>query len=242
MAMKALVLAGGRGNRINELSARQNKCMVEVRGKHLIEYNMDCAIDVGVDEIVLVVGYKAETIINFLGNTYKGTRIRYVIQTEQKGLVHAIECAQETVDGADFFLMLGDEILFNPKHQAMIAEFESNSDIFGICGIVRVADRNQIRKTYTMIKGASNDIYRLIEKPRHPLNEFQGTGHCVFRNQIYDYIKYTPIHHERNEKELPDLIQCAIDDAMTIKAFMICEKYTNVNTHEDIRLAEGFFV
>jgi dTDP-glucose pyrophosphorylase len=215
--------------------------MIQVRGKHLIEYNLDCAIDVGVDDIVLVVGYKAETVINFLGNNYKGKAIKYVIQSEQKGLVHAIECAQKAINGADFFLMLGDEMLFNPRHQTMIAQFDNNKDIFGMCGIVEVADRNQIKKTYTLIQGPKNDIYRLIEKPRHPLNEFQGTGHCVFRNQIYDYIKYTPIHHERNEKELPDLIQCAIDDAKNIKAFIICDKYTNVNTHEDIQLAEDFF-
>ncbi len=239
--LKALVLAGGRGNRLNELSAEQNKCMTRVCGKHLIEYNLDCALGVDVDEIILVVGYKAETIINFLGNNYKGKPVKYVIQGEQRGLVHAIECAQKSINGDDFFLMLGDEMLFNPKHQSMVEEFKKNKDIFGMCGIVTVKDREQIKKTYTLIQGPHHDIYRLIEKPRHPLNEFQGTGHCVFRNQIYDYIKYTPIHHERNEKELPDLIQCAIDDAMTIKAFTICDKYTNINTHEDIKLAEGFF-
>ncbi len=239
--MKALVLAGGRGNRLTELSRKQNKCMIKIHGKHLIEYNLDGALDVDVDEIVIVVGYKAETIINLLGTNYKGKPIRYVIQSEQKGLVHAIECAQQTIDGDDFFLMLGDEVLFNRKNQAMIYEFNSNKEIFGICGIVKVSDRNQIKKTYTIIGGHSNDIYRLIEKPRHPLNDFQGTGHCVFRNQIYNYIKYTPIHHERNEKELPDLIQCAIDDAMTIKAFIICDKYTNINTYEDVKMANGFF-
>ena len=239
--MKALVLAGGRGNRLNELSKEQNKCMIKIRGRHLIEYNLDNALEVDVNEIVLVVGYKAETIINLLGNNYKGKPIKYVIQSEQNGLVHAIECAQQSINEDDFFLMLGDEMLFNAKNLAMINLFKNNKEIFGICGIVKVSDRNQIKKTYTIIQSPNNDIYRLIEKPRHPLNDFQGTGHCVFRNQIYDYIKYTPIHHERNEKELPDLIQCAIDDAMTIKAFIICDKYTNINSRVDIKKAEGFF-
>lgn len=239
--MKALVLAGGRGNRLNELSQEQNKCMIKIHGKHLIEYNLDNALEVNVDEIVIVVGYRAETIINLLGNHYKGKPIQYVIQSEQNGLVHAIECAQHSINGDDFFLMLGDEMLFNSKNKAMIIEFNSNKKIFGICGIVRVKDRDQIRKTYTIIQGRDKDIYRLIEKPRHPLNDFQGTGHCVFRNQIYDYIKYTPIHHQRNEKELTDLIQCAIDDTMTIKSFIICDKYTNINSLEDIKIAEGFF-
>lgn len=239
--MKALILAGGRGNRLNELSKEQNKCMIRIQGRHLIEYNLDHALDVDVTEIVIVVGYKAEAVINLLGNSYKGKPIHYVIQNEQNGLVHAIECAKHAIDGNDFFLMLGDEILFNSKHSAMIREFKKKKEILGICGIVNVSDRNLIRKTYTIIQGPNHDIYRLIEKPRHPLNDYQGTGHCVFKNQIYDYIKYTPIHHERNERELPDLIQCAIDDAMPIKSFIICDKYTNINTHEDVQLAEDFF-
>jgi len=71
--------------------------MIKVQGKHLIEYNLDCAVDVDVDEMVIVVGYKAEDIINFLGNHYKGRAIKYVIQSEQRGLVHAVECAQKTI-------------------------------------------------------------------------------------------------------------------------------------------------
>jgi len=241
ITVKALILAGGRGNRLNELSKDQNKCMIKIRDKHLIEYNLDHALEVDVTEIVIVVGYKAEAVINLLGNNYHGKPIHYVIQSEQNGLVHAIECAQKAINGDDFFLMLGDEMLFNSKHSAMLHEFKKKKEIFGMCGFVKVSDNNQIKKTYTIIQGPNHEIYRLIEKPRHPLNDFQGTGHCVFRNQIYDYIKYTPIHHERNEKELPDLIQCAIDDAMTIKSFIICDKYTNINTHEDVKMAEGFF-
>jgi dTDP-glucose pyrophosphorylase len=64
-----------------------------------------------------------------------------------------------------------------------------------------------------------------------------GTGDCVFKNDIIKYIDVTPIHHERLEKELPDLIQCAIDDGKTIKSFMICDYYTNINASHDIEYA-----
>lgn len=237
--MKALILAGGRGKRLDELSADKNKCMIKVRGRHVIEYNLDCAERTNVDEIVIVVGYRAEDIINLLGNSFKGKKIRYVIQPEQRGLVNAIECARKTIDGDDFMLMLADEVLLNPRHQLMLDEFKK-SDAFSMCGVLHVDDKNLIRKTYTLIQGENNTIYRLIEKPRNPLNNLMGTGDCVFKNAILDYIEYTPIHHERNEKELPDLIQCAIDDGMIVKSFNICDRYTNINTHEDIRMAEEF--
>ncbi len=238
--MKALLLAGGRGKRLDDLSADRNKCMIQVNGRAAIEYNLDCAVNAGVDEIVIVVGYRAEDIINYLGNRYHDITIRYVIQREQKGLVNAIECSRETIGKSDFMLMLADEIMLNPRHHAMINEYKK-CNAFAMCGILTVENRNLIKKTYTLIQGDDRKIYRLIEKPRNPLNEFMGTGDCIFNNKIFDYIEYTPIHHERNEKELPDLIQCAIDDGMDVRSFMICDRYVNINTREDILMAEDFF-
>ena len=238
--MKALILAGGRGNRINEFSENQNKCMIEFRKKPLIEHLLAQAAGIDFSEIIIVVGYKAEDIINHYGISFKNKRIRYVIQPEQKGLVHAIECAREALNGEDFFLMLGDEVMSKPKKKEMIEFYQSENGLFCVCGILKVNDLDQIRRTYALVKNEENQVFRLIEKPRRPINEFQGTGHCIFRNRILDYIDITPIHHERGEKELPDLIQCCIDDGKTVKAFTVCDEYCNINSKEDLLKAEGY--
>jgi len=237
--MKALVLAGGRGKRLDEISQNKNKCMLLLGNKPVIEYSLNCALKCDVDEIIVVVGYRAEEIINAYGNCYKGKRIKYVIQWEQRGLVHAIECAKEMLEGDDFMLLLGDEILLNSRHQQMLYEFK-NENAFALCGVLWVDNKDLIRRTYSIIFDKNNVVYRLVEKPRNPLNNYMGTGNCVFRNQILDYIDITPIHHERKEKELPDLIQCAIDDGKTVKLFNICDRYTNINTKDDIAIAESF--
>jgi dTDP-glucose pyrophosphorylase len=238
--MKALILAGGRGSRLDELSVEHNKCMIEINGRPAIEFSLDCAVGCGMSDIVVVVGYRAEEIINQYGNSYRGSRIRYVIQWEQRGLVHAIASAEDALDGEDFMLFLGDEILLNPRHNGMLKDFRE-SGAFAICGILTVEDRERIRRTYTLINDDNNVIYRLVEKPRTPLNDFMGTGNCVFKNEILHYIAVTPIHHDRGEKELPDLIQCAIDDGKLVKSFIICDKYTNINTRQDIEVALSFF-
>ena len=238
--MRALILAGGRGKRLDDLSLDQNKCMIKVQGRPVIEYSLDCVSTTEIQDIVIVVGYRAENVINHVGTNYKGRRIKYAIQAEQHGLVHAIECAQSLIGGEDFMLLLGDEILIRPRHKEMIELF-NKSNAFAICGVLQVEDRSLIKRTYSLIQDDQNRIFRLVEKPRKPLNQFMGTGDCLFRNDIYKYIEYTPIHHERKEKELPDLIQCAIDDGMDVRSFLICDKYTNINTQDDIVLAESFF-
>ena len=83
-------------------------------------------------------------------------------------------------------------------------------------------------------------INRLIEKPKYQHNIFQGTGHCIFKNDILNYIDECPIHirRGRGEKELPDLIQCAIDDGKEIRHFIVADDYTNVNDVNDLKEAE----
>lgn len=238
--MKALILAGGRGKRLGEACRDKNKCLIEIGGKPLIEYSLDCAARADISEIVVVVGYKAEEIINHFGNRYQGKPIKYVIQPEQKGLVHAIECAQKAIGKEDFMLMLGDELMTRPKHAEMIKKYNEEK-LFGVCGAVIVDDKNLIKKTYALIQGEDNRIFRLIEKPSNPMNNIMGTGNCIFKNEIFSYIPQTPINQKRGEKELPDLIQCAIDDGKVVKSFTICDRYFNLNSQDEIQEAKSYF-
>ena len=238
--MKALILAGGRGKRLDHLTRKRNKCMMAIKNKPLIEYSLDNAVEADVEEIIIVVGYKAEDVINVYGNSYKGKKIKYCLQYEQKGLVHAIECARDVIGNSDVMLMLADELMLNPKHKEMVSLYKEGH-LFGICGVVIVEDRNLIERTYSVIQGEDNRIFRLIEKPSRPMNNVMGTGNCIFKNGILSYIDQTPINQKRQEKELPDLIQCAIDEGEVVKAFVICDHYVNVNVPEEIERAESYF-
>ncbi len=240
--MKAIVLAAGRGKRLKETTEPVNKCMLKFNGRHLIEYSLKSARLSDVNEIIIVVGYHAEDIINEFGINYKDIRVRYVIQEKQKGLVDAIERCRDAVNGDDFILLLSDEILIDPQPREMIKKFKEEA-LFVICGVTRVKDRTQIRKTYSIIHNEHDDrVYRLIEKPRNPINDIMGTGNCIFKNGIFDYIQYTPISYVRKEKELPDLIQCAIDDGNPVKLFFIGSQYVNINTSDDVIIAENIFM
>jgi len=236
--MKAIILAAGRGKRLKEKTAPVNKSMLTFLGRHLIEYSLETARLSNVDEIIIVVGYRAADIVNKFGIQYANIKIRYVIQEEQKGLVNALEYTREALDGDDFILLLADELMIHPNPQEMIKTFKTEK-LFVLCGVTRVKDRSQISKTYTVISNEEdNRVYRLVEKPRNPFNDIMGTGNCIFKNDIFDYIPYTPTNYIRKEKELPDLIQCSIDDGKPVKLFFINAEYVNINTPEDISSAE----
>lgn len=237
--IKALILAAGRGRRLNELCPEVNKCMIEIKGKPLIEISLDSAALIPeIREIIIVVGYQAESIINRYGNAYNGKSVRYCIQKEQKGLVHAIESAERQIDGSDFMLFLGDEIVLGAYHAEMINKFR-DKDIFAICGVVKEDSPERIGRTYTIAQSEDSTIYRLVEKPKTPFNKWMGTGNCLFRNSILRYADKVPLHYIRNEKELPDLIQCAIDDGRIVKSFNLCDYYININSAGELAEVEA---
>lgn len=58
--MKAIILAAGRGSRMKSLTEEQPKCLVELRGKSLLEWQLEALREAGIDEIAIVTGYKRE--------------------------------------------------------------------------------------------------------------------------------------------------------------------------------------
>jgi UDP-N-acetylglucosamine diphosphorylase / glucose-1-phosphate thymidylyltransferase / UDP-N-acetylgalactosamine diphosphorylase / glucosamine-1-phosphate N-acetyltransferase / galactosamine-1-phosphate N-acetyltransferase len=239
--MKAVILAAGRGTRLGAVSQEQNKCMVVVHGKHLIEYSLDSVAALEeISQIIIVIGYKGDEIQAQYGARYRGKELIFVQQLEQHGLVHAIECCRPVLGKSDFMLMLGDELMINPHHAEFIAEF-ARSKVSVLCGVVYVQDTELIRKTYTVIQGPDARVFRLIEKPGYIFNNMMGTGNCVFTNAVLDYIGKTPINQNRGEKELPDLIQCVVDAGQIVKTFPICTSYVNVNSPEELERTKSYF-
>lgn len=73
MIKKAIILAAGKSDRMMPLTADRPKCLLEVAGKPIIQYQIDGLRAAGVQDILMVVGYKKEKIIEVLG---EGIRYR----------------------------------------------------------------------------------------------------------------------------------------------------------------------
>ena len=62
--MKAIILAAGRGSRMKDLTEERPKCLVELRGKPLLEWQLAALHKAGINEIAIVTGYKCELLAN----------------------------------------------------------------------------------------------------------------------------------------------------------------------------------
>jgi UDP-N-acetylglucosamine diphosphorylase/glucosamine-1-phosphate N-acetyltransferase len=87
--LKAVVLAAGKGTRLHTDDIDAPKVMREANGKPLLSYVLEAISFIEKKDIVLVVGYKKETVIN----AFSG--YPYAIQSEQLGTGHAVMSAEE---------------------------------------------------------------------------------------------------------------------------------------------------
>ncbi|KND50398.1 MAG: bifunctional UDP-N-acetylglucosamine pyrophosphorylase / Glucosamine-1-phosphate N-acetyltransferase [Parcubacteria bacterium C7867-007] len=106
--MQVIILAAGRGTRMGTLTDSVPKPMLKVHGKTLLEHKFDI-LPADCEEIILVVGYKAEVIRDAYGDSYKGIPVRYIEQETLDGTGGAVWLARPFIKDR-FAVLMGDDI------------------------------------------------------------------------------------------------------------------------------------
>ena len=96
--MQAVVLAAGEGTRLRPLIEDKPKGMVEVDEEPILTHCFDQLVDLGASELLVVVGYRKEAIVEHYGDEYRDVPITYTHQREQNGLAHALLCVEEHIE------------------------------------------------------------------------------------------------------------------------------------------------
>lgn len=87
--MKAIILAAGRGSRMKNMTDDRPKCLVELRGKPLLEWQLDALHAAGIGEIAIVTGYKRELLASRAPTEFHNPR------WAETNMVSSLACAQE---------------------------------------------------------------------------------------------------------------------------------------------------
>lgn len=108
-----------------------------------------------------------------------------------------------------------------------------------LCGVVKDTVEN-IQKAYTIDLATNNSILHLIEKPTSVFNDWKGTGCCFMNRTMLPLLKILPKNSKRNEYEMGDWIQLAVDNGFNCKIYPIASANFNLNTQKDVALAEVY--
>ena len=231
--MQAVVLAAGKGTRLRPLTDDKPKVLVEVNGTPLIEDVFDNLINAGASELIVVVGYKAELIIDRYGDDYRDIPITYTHQREQLGLAHAILQAEPHVDG-DFMLMLGDNVFRGNLNDVTNRQQEDRADA---AFLVEEVPYEEASRYGVLDTNEYGEVVEVVEKPDDPPSNLVMTGFYTFTPAIF-HACHLVQPSDRGEYELPDAIDLLIQSGRTIDAIRLDGWRIDVGYPEDRDRAE----
>jgi len=228
-----VLLAAGHATRTGTLRDEFPKPILPIGNKPLLVHQIELLRSMGIIDITVLIGHKGYQITRVLGDGERhGVRLQFVEQKSMLGIAHALGQLENYVD-RPFLLFLGD-IYFVPKDiGSMFRVFEEEN-----CGAVlatkQETDVSAIRRNFSVILDNAGKVVRVIEKPRHVINNLKGVGLYLFDLQVFDAIRRTPRTAMRDEYEITDSIQVMIDDGHVVRSTDAVHDDLNVTYPEDL--------
>ncbi len=188
--MKALILAAGEGSRLRPLSVNRPKPMFNICGKPILEHIIDLLKSVGITDLVVVVGYQKESIIDYFGSGFDfEVDIKYIVQENQIGIEDAILKSENELKDEDYFLLAhADFFVDRDMVQRTIDTFnEFNAD----STIALTLAPDVSRYGVAALDTSDGRIEQIIEKPvpGSELSKYAVSSVYMFRPEIFTLLK-----------------------------------------------------
>ncbi|MBK9129718.1 MAG: NTP transferase domain-containing protein [Phycisphaerales bacterium] len=229
-----VILAAGKGTRMRPFSTHWPKPLLPVLGKPLMVHQIEIMRDLGVRDVVLVIGHLGHEVVQKLGDGSRfGMRFRYVEQEDTLGIAHAVSRLDPHVD-RPFFLFLGD-IFFETENLGSMAERFGVDGTAAVLAVRQESDPAALRRNFTVeVGGDGRHVVRVVEKPRFPKTDLKGCGIYLFDPAFFDAVRRTPRTALRDEYEITDAIQLFIDGGHRVEAAAVIRQDLNVSYARDL--------
>jgi len=186
--VRAIILAAGEGKRLRPFTESMSKVMIPVANKPILGYVVDAVTGCGIEDIVMVLGYGKERIMDYFGDGKEFcANIKYVFQEKQLGTGHALIQAKEEFED-ESIVLAGDNIIDSSLISQII-----NQD-----GLALLYITHEKPSKYGVVKVDGGLIKNIYEKPKEDIGNLISTGIFKFEGELSnDLEKHVSQGHNR---------------------------------------------
>jgi glucose-1-phosphate thymidylyltransferase len=197
---RGVILAGGKGTRLGELTKVTNKHLLPVGPYPMVYHPLKKMVGAGLNEVLLVSG--TEHMGDFVellgsGKDYK-CRLTYRVQDEAGGIAQALGLAELFSTNARSVVILGDNIFYDSL-RPLLSEADRHPD-WAWVALKRVPDPGR----YGVAELQGNKVVDIEEKPTSPKSDYAVAGIYVYPADVFEVIK-TLKPSRRGELEITDV-------------------------------------
>lgn len=228
LPLRGIVLAGGKGTRLGELTKVTNKHLLPVGPWPMVYHPLKKLTGAGIKDILLVSGTEhMGDFVELLGSGKDyDCRLTYKVQDEAGGIAQALGLAELFATGSRSCVILGDNIFATPLNP-MLDEANKHPDWAWIA-LKQVPDPGR----YGVAEMKGNQVIGIEEKPKKPKSDFAVAGIYIYPADVFTVIK-TLKPSARGELEITDVNRYYLE-AGRMGASFLDDYWTDAGTPESL--------
>ncbi len=203
--MKALITAGGHGTRLRPITHTQNKHLIPIANKLMLDYALEYVRDANINDVGIIINADDDTIRSEFGDgSSRNIKITYIPQDAPLGLAHVVKISEKFIGSDPFIFYLGDNILVGGVTK-FVSEFKNAGSNCHLA-LSKVPDPNR----FGVAEIKDDKIIGIEEKPNTPKSNFAVTGIYLYDNTIFEAVNnINP--SDRGELEISDAHQYLLE-------------------------------
>jgi len=219
LPVDAVIMAGGKGERLRPLTEKTPKPMLPLGDKPIIEHNIDRLISYGVENIYITVNYLADHIMNYFGDgSSKGVNIKYIEEDQFLGTIGSVSMITNFVN--PYILVMNSDLFTNVDFEDIIVNMEESNADLSISSIPYT-----VSIPFGILMREEDRIIGLKEKPCNI--HYANAGIYMMKRDVADYIPKNKFYNAT------DLIEDIIKSNRKVIDIPISGYWIDIGRHEE---------
>lgn len=223
LPIDAVIMAGGRGQRLQPLTDTTPKPLLKVGDKAIMEHNLDRLALFGIDDFWVSVKYLGEQIEKYFGQGLeKNIKIEYVWENKPLGTIGAVSQIENFEH--DYILVTNSDLLTNIDYEQFFLEFINQDADLAVLTIPY-----QVNIPYAVLETNNGEVKSFKEKPTYTY--YSNGGIYLIKKEMLRHIPKDTFF------DAPDLMQELINNNLKVISYPFSGYWLDVGKHEDFEKA-----
>jgi dTDP-glucose pyrophosphorylase len=223
LPIDAVIMAGGKGERLRPLTLTTPKPLLKVGDKCIIDYNVDALISYGIENISVTVNYLGEQLVDHYKEKRNNIQVKCVREPNFLGTMGSVKFVDSFVN--DTVLVMNSDLFTNIDYEDFYLHFLENNADMSVAAVPY-----SVNVPYGIFELTGRDIQGVKEKPTY--NYYANAGIYLIKKKLFDLIPDNVFYNAT------DFIDTLIAKHYKVIRYPLTGYWIDIGKHEDYQKAQ----